>query len=121
MVGIVEFLNARLNEDVVIAFMGEEWSAEDWEAAAGSGIVATHIARHDPARALREVTAKRALIAPHTRDDWYELADETTGSCESCSSYCDEAGCRHVVRWPCATLKAIAAVYADHEDYRTDW
>lgn len=117
MAGIVEFLNARLNEDVVIAFMGEEWSAEDWEAAAGSGIVATHIARHDPARALREVTAKRQILAAHPDDE---------GQCERCL---DSDGIWHengrtiayTAMYPCDTVRALAAVYADHPDYRTDW
>lgn len=54
---------------------------------------AEHIARHDPARVLREVAAKRAII---------ELAP-----------YADDLEDRY--------LLTLAAVYADHLEYRAEW
>ena len=117
MVGIVEFLNARLNEDVVIAFMGEEWSAEDWETAAGSGIAATHIARHDPARVLREVTAKRKIIVEleSLRFSIDSGANRGTDNPEG-EAYVN--GCLAELE---RTVRALAAVYADHPDYDHSW
>lgn len=53
-----------------------------------------HIARHDPARVLAEVRAKRSILAEYTDGD------------------CDIA-LPHVL--------AIAAIYADHPDYREEW
>jgi uncharacterized protein DUF6221 len=59
---------------------------------------AGHIARHDPARVLREVTAKRTILAEH-----YRMED---GVCNSCSGVFMQA-------WPCPTVRALAAVYGE--------
>lgn len=59
-----------------------------------NGDVGPHIARHDPARVLREVEAKRVAL------DWYLNDDDTVMS---------------------ATVHAIAAIYADHPDYDAAW
>lgn len=61
---------------------------------------AGHIVRHDPARVLREVAAKRRII------------DE----CENTINYQDHG-------WSLAhpVLRLIALSYADHADYREDW
>ncbi|AKJ14751.1 hypothetical protein ABB07_33240 [Streptomyces incarnatus] len=65
-----------------------------------------HVARHDPARVLRELEAKRALLAEHrTRDD---------GTCATCR----EAGCP---RSPCTTLRLLAVLYAGHPGYDDSW
>jgi len=71
--------------------------------------VAAHIAQHDPKRTLREVTAKRAIIAEHQ-------ASKITGNCRRCVNADWEP-----VPSPCDTLYFIAAVYADHPDYRQEW
>ena len=57
---------------------------------------AAHIARHDPARVLREVAAKRAIIA--------QWEHSPVGS-------------------PVLTnaLYQLAAVWSDHPDYRQEW
>jgi hypothetical protein len=57
---------------------------------------AAHIARHDPARVLREVEAKRAIVAAVA-----ESPGEATG-----------LG---------VAMLHLAAVYADHPDYRQEW
>ncbi|MGN5377871.1 DUF6221 family protein [Streptomyces lasalocidi] len=66
----------------------------------------THVARHDPARVLRELRSKQALSAEHrTGGD---------GSCRTC-----RAGERP--RSPCTTLRLLALPYADHPGYDDLW
>jgi hypothetical protein len=94
---LVAFLNARLDEDEAAArdayYEGQRWITEEegvyrWPddelvQMADRKRDARHIARHDPARVLREVEADRKLIAAYEAarsdmppvDDWYEVAD----------------------------------------------
>ena len=62
-------------------------------------------------RVRRECEAKRRIAAEH---------DRLNGSvCSSCiEDYDYDSGLRD---WPCATYRALAAVYADHPDYRDEW
>ena len=62
---------------------------------------AAHIARHSPARALRECEAKRAIIADFLRRD-------ALGDLPGRSAVED-------------TLKALSAVYSHHPDYDPAW
>lgn len=68
----------------------------------GEGIdprtIAEFIARHDPARVLREITAKRGIL------EFFERADG-----DSAWWYED------------AVLGQLASVYADHPDYQQGW
>lgn len=113
---IQEFLLARIAEDEMDAVMAcrhlvEVGRGDQWHYKAGKmvdpfgdeirdrvGAVAkvmrggAHMARHDPARVLRECEAKRELV-----DTWH-----------------DEHGGGHV-------LKTLAAVYADHPEYQQKW
>ncbi|MFJ4837187.1 DUF6221 family protein [Streptomyces sp. NPDC088746] len=66
-----------------------------------------HIARQDPARALREAEAKRRVLRAHEK--WCE------GRCEA--KY-PEGGFDAAHYW---SIKTLAAVYADHRDYREAW
>ena len=73
-----------------------------------------HIVRQGPTRTLREVEAKRSIMSEHELEDY-----EGVPSCWLCA---------HVYSWgkepdrgPCATFRALAAVYADHPDYRDEW
>jgi hypothetical protein len=59
-----------------------------------------HITRHDPARVLREVAAKRAILPAHGRDNF---------GCQSCQG--DQ-------RCP---IPFLAAIWSDHPDYRAEW
>lgn len=130
MATITEFLLARIEEDEADAlsagegawFVDGTWWLEGVEhARVGPDEVAfthpgyvSHIARHDPARVLREVKAKRAIMSEHELEDY-----EGVPSCWLCA---------HVFSWgkepdrpgPCATLRALAAVYADHPDYNLE-
>ena len=130
------FVAARLDEDEAAARAATEgpWSFAGYDSADGWPIVANdeheivsrsgsddaeHIARHDPARVLREVTAKRAILAVHQikPPTWREPDDQAFG-CECCHFDRDEGiyGFGY-----CPTLKALAAVYSDHEDFRGEW
>ncbi|MGV4986451.1 DUF6221 family protein [Streptomyces sp. NRAIS3] len=66
----------------------------------------THVARHDPARVLRELEAKRALLEEHRmRDD---------GRCRTCR---EEASPRS----PCITLRLLALPFAADPGYDDSW
>jgi len=92
---IVAFIRARLDEDERIARASGHLDGHSWTDSpvrSGFGVVAgcdgglcendtadahlmhlatsTHIARHDPARVLREVAAKRRTLAWHAGKHW---------------------------------------------------
>lgn len=132
MTDIVAFLNARLDEDEAAATPGEDWSfgfgasshnifneEGDYVAvciaqAIGNDPVrnAEHIARHNPARVLREVKAKRRTMARHYADD--------DGSCVGCHFANDETRWAETIE-ECPELRDMASVYADHPDYGPAW
>ncbi|MFB7222430.1 DUF6221 family protein [Streptomyces sp. NPDC056227] len=128
---LVRFLRDRLDaeEHVARAASPGPWhiNAEADEVLAADGITVAdgfalssqqlratteHIARHDPARVLREVEAKRRIV-----DDYhYEstLPDGTAlNECGTCGAANDP--------WPCPTLRLLALPYSGHADYREDW
>lgn len=128
MADLVAFITARLDEDqqsaqrAITASGGQNWRASD------SGIYPEddpshhpgpfiadaygytdpeyggHIARHDPARSLREIAAKRKLL-------WLHSSDHNDDTCDTC----------RVPRASCRTLLAMAAIWSDHPDYQTAW
>ncbi|EPD94626.1 hypothetical protein HMPREF1486_03179 [Streptomyces sp. HPH0547] len=80
---------------------------------------ARHIGRHDPARVLREIDAKRRITEVHhvvggwQDEDGHDLGD----GCEECGhseEYSDRGG------W-CETLRLLALPYADRPGYREEW
>ncbi|WP_173261029.1 DUF6221 family protein [Streptomyces pacificus] len=79
--------------------------------AADDGPVARHIARHDPARVLREVEAKRRILREHRQDSLPDGID--LEECYTCGGVNE--------RWPCPTLRLLALPYADHPNYRQKW
>ena len=95
--------STRFDGEVTIVY-DEGWP-EDVEAA--------HIARHDPARILREVAAKRAVITQSREADEYyahmsgngRIASMAAGNVNACA----------------AILKALASVYDDHPDFSEEW
>ena len=90
-----------------------------------------HIARHDPARVLREVAAKRQILNIHRVDPemvvTYNKVDAAGGWATIGHTYpcqgCGVDSIEYVVTdiEECPELRAIASVYADHEDYRKEW
>ena len=116
MMTITEFLAARLDDDEAYARMafadhneaGPKWS-EPWNGGVltggrGGEVVDTfdsglssHMARHDPARVLREVAAKRAMV------DDLAYGGPEMGDAQD-----------HVFR-------RLASVYSDHPDYQQEW
>lgn len=77
-----------------------------------------HIARHDPARVLREVAAKREVMA------WifhYEAKiDGEWGDCHSAEDIA--AGrCPYTSVDGIEALRVLASVWSDHPDYLTEW
>ena len=126
---LIAFLNARLDEDEARAQAAAgEWDDEsaryEWEDLPDATFA--HARWHDPARVLREVEAKRAILTLHalqvTKREQYAyssytgepIPDEYDGQCEDCGWFDPEQGA-------CLTLRHLASVYGDHPDYREDW
>lgn len=98
------------------------------------GLNAEHIARHDPARVLREVEAKRRIIAEVERWVHFYLDDDSWYSCGLAIGYdetepgsgCDDedrrgqCDCGLDARRLCV-LAPLATVYDQHPDYRAEW
>lgn len=91
---------------------------ERWDVAANDAItnaakdaIRERITAHEAnrtARALREVEAKRRILAVH-----HPYVDEPDQAC---------LGCAGGIEWErCPVLRALAAVYADHPHYRQEW
>jgi hypothetical protein len=144
--GIVEFLTARLDEDEATANRAinpvprqptdsRNWSVEEFVpseegavpavtwvsdqeemgvAQVNGDAKAVHIARHDPARVLADVAAKRAIIEWHAvRRTARDARDpEEQATVDICWCGYDR---------PCATLRHLAAPYADHPGYDPTW
>jgi hypothetical protein len=110
---LTAFVKARLDEDeeTANAVRPKDWDDIGW---AGVGATATaHAARFDPARVLREVEAKRAIV---------DLASKLVG--REWPDWHKEHGIAPTVREEANhlyTLKILAAVYNDHPDYRQEW
>ena len=78
--------------------------------------VRDHIPRHDPARVLREVEAKRAIVEAHERNPLSEdVGPEWGDTCYTCVSD------HEPLDWPCATLRHLASIYSDHPEFDAGW
>jgi len=90
--------------------------------AAADEAVAEHIARYDPARALREVEAGRRILARHVHvpstTPWTG-PDGTDFGCRECG-YEDDYGTIAPTGW-CDDLRDLLYRWADHPDYRQEW
>jgi hypothetical protein len=128
---LVEFLLARLAEDEQAALAAaaphkaaREWWVDPWYDGTGDradirtrlGIItsgtggfeavpAEHVARHDPARVLAEVEAKRRIVDAFVRHD-----EESSDPCESC--WAQGLG---------EALRLLALPYADHPECHPSW
>jgi hypothetical protein len=132
MTGLTAFLAARLDEDEALARQAAQVAGPDWtwktevpegcdyptdyiktpdgtpllDTMGGIEGDAPHVARHDPARVLREVWAKRKII------EVYEAAAASDDSATDRSI--GMATLRMV-------LRSYATVWNDHPDYRQEW
>jgi hypothetical protein len=85
-----------------------------------NGERATHIARHDPARVLREVAAKQAILAEHElvpagyRGEGVLPGEYGCRTCDVHEGGTDPGG-------PCKTVRLIVSVWSDHDDYDPAW
>lgn len=78
-----------------------------------------HIARHDPARVLAEVAAKRAIVELHGLHP--NCHADIDGPDYLICAICHDYRRHDAARWPCATLRALALPHADHPEYREEW
>ena len=136
MTDLVAFLRARLDEDEAVARdattdcgMSAEWNeptsgcldvglpdhgGEDWQDYVwpqGDSRVTRFIARHDPARVLREVEANRAILARY--EFISQAATVNTGR--------EKVTVEKIAATLERDVRDIAAVWSDHPDYEEAW
>lgn len=91
---------------------------EEWEADAA------YIVCHHPPRVLREVAAKRRVLARHSQpgpDETDRLATWFPGHCKGCG-YDDYRDGPHIGDInECPELRDMASVYADRPGYQEGW
>jgi hypothetical protein len=138
--GIAAFLAARLDEDEATAKAapGNDWRADkdgccvlsESDAVAETSCQAPswpderrpaveHIARHDPARTLREVAAKREILEWHYRSLPPMDAPEGLEICIGEEG--DGDTWEMATPWPCPQIRALAAIWSDNPDYQPEW
>jgi len=124
---IEEFIEARLAEDESAARKAADFpydapSDAPWvsmQLRVRRGVAMTsdeHFARHDPARALRQVERDRKVLARHHKQGIAEMV--MIGGGETCVGCGVQNGPR---AWPCAEVRDLAAIWSDHPDYQPEW
>jgi hypothetical protein len=108
-----EFFTVRSLRDVHPIARVQRLDGDDGEPAAilDGAAAADHIARHDPARVLREVEAKRRIIDLH--------APHRDGACPTCWRVAPRSSTRE--DFPCPTLRLLALPYATEPGYQRAW
>jgi hypothetical protein len=135
---IAEFLNARYDEDEVAAsaldFVHIEategvWSSKYLTLRKSDGTVshtselpaalADHVVRHDPARVLADIAAKRRILAAFDADDavWAEVRAAANGR----PSFDHQRARSLQNETTLMVLRNLAAPYAEHPDYAAAW
>jgi hypothetical protein len=131
---LTEFLLARIAEDESDAHRAAGGGGYGWDAEplnhhrAPNSAIDAHIARHDPARVLAECAAKRRIVEIHRM---VKFTDVSIGLldvdvCCICHGMLDVDGdLEHMVNvqqpFPCSTIRALAAIYADSPEFREEW
>jgi hypothetical protein len=95
---LTTFLRKRIGEDKAIA---AECTGPEWQTDPGDGDNAEHIARHDPARVLREADTKLVVL------DELDLAVHGQP--------------RPYVDALLFVVRQMGLAYADHPDYHQGW
>jgi hypothetical protein len=118
---LVRWLGAQLDEDERVArgCSGTAWREhpKNWVSAPNRVALVvhdgdrSHVVRHDPARVLREIDAKREIVRQHV-----PVGDGTV-----CLSYCHTRKPGEAQAWPCLTLRLLALPYSDRPGYRDEW
>ena len=134
---ITEFLLARIAEDEDVARVFDDVKPRYYEVSGMEPSPEYVTVYVSPARVLAECAAKRAIIDDHAATDHSYREDVYVGddvyltpslpACRQCTTSTDTA--RITSSWdvadriiaPCDTVRALAAVYADHPDYDTAW
>jgi hypothetical protein len=118
---LVRFIEARLDEEADLARRCDgdgcgEWSARgdtvdfcQVDLAGFHPTIALHVALHDPARVLREIEAKRRVLARHTLSLAVGDPELPWDEHDDCQFDGDP--------WPCGDLLDLASPYADHPDF----
>lgn len=116
---LATFLRARLDEDE--AALRPLVNGRDGQRLPGGwdhwGEAGEHISHAvDFTRMLHQVEANRAILEAHAEEpEWPQR-------CKVClSDRRDFPELWNPDAWPCLTLRAIAAVYSDHPDYKPEW
>lgn len=121
---ITEFLEARIAEDETAAREIADCESHD---PAGQGYVGTIMEMEgsrrygviavDPARVLAECAAKRAILKEHDLD-----LHMSEPYCDTCAEWwkCELGEGPPQVKYPCPTIRTLAAIYKDHPDYRQE-
>lgn len=142
---LVRFLDARFDEDERIARAVEDRSAPwdgQWMADGNSAVrtfnghvlfyrhgpdplkpgLTDHVAEWDPARVLREIEAKRRLLAGILAETHATLrpGGSTAIYCGVDSGLGEPCECGRDVRVS-EYVRLLAQLYADHPDYRAEW
>jgi hypothetical protein len=135
-VEIMEFYAARLDEDEAAAKAGTRrigmpWRIDPEPWAYGTGIIddiggvgvasgsyaAEHMVRHNPARVLREVEARRKILNDYECQSGFSLPEGVHDGRDP-----DERECDQVLKDALEIIVAdLAAVYSDHPDYDPAW
>lgn len=134
---LTAFITARLDEDEAAAAAASDGPWTPWRGRPGLGLAhleygvtlpgqmsgslvsiatatwmdAEHIGRHDPVRVLREVAAKRAILA------WW-LSDENEPASRLSPSLREQY---REAQPGYELILHIAAAWSDHADYRQEW
>ncbi len=124
---IADFLLARIAEDEAVAHEaagirgrtrfvpGREPEVPDLSLWANDDVLGGATVSIGPERVLSECEAKRRLVELH-EDNWSDIPEMALESCTTCGLPGE-----YDVPWPCPTIRALAAVYADHPDYDEAW
>jgi hypothetical protein len=120
---LLEFIEARLTEDEQTAFaaiaeveQGASWLAitdDVWKRAVfDADRIADHMARHDPARVLRDVEATRAVL---------RMREAMALGLEAADGTLLAGAARVRLGAYDNVLQALATAWSDHEAYRSEW
>lgn len=115
---LADFLLARIEEERILGDDLQHWAGagHPYVPHAGGTLLA---ARVNSDRILAECAAKWRIVEEHRlRVDVHERDYCDTCRGEDADGVLDEWT---NAPWPCFTLRALAAAYADHPDYLEEW